>query len=156
MSRDPRLGPPVLFANDLNTKPTDQLAIAAMVEELNEARKIHGSFASCHEGLGVILEEFIELAIEVFKKREQRDLRKIRLEAVQLGAMATKLAGDAEELLAPKIPAPSTATDTPPPVNAGASHCPDGQRHVWQYWIETDGFRCRCGAEILPSPMMKP
>lgn len=47
-------------------------------------------FASPHEGIAVIHEEFIELRDEVYKNHKRRDEWAMREEAVQLGAMAVK------------------------------------------------------------------
>ncbi len=60
--------------------------------ELARATSIHGPFASAHEGISVIREEFEELWDEV--KKRKPDLKKMRAEAIQVGAMAARFVGD--------------------------------------------------------------
>ena len=73
----------------------DMRAINDVADELNRARWIfHGTFASAHEGYGVLLEELRELETEVFKKRERRDVALMRKEALQVAAMAIRFASD--------------------------------------------------------------
>lgn len=62
----------------------------AVAEELYNAQKKHGDFASAHEAIAVIREEYLELEREVFKRTP--DPYSMRFEAIQLGAMALKLA----------------------------------------------------------------
>lgn len=57
--------------------------------ELVRALK-HGEFASAHEGYAVILEEMDELKEHVWMKQPNRDIGKMRKEAVQIAAMAVK------------------------------------------------------------------
>lgn len=75
---------------------------SSVLRELESAIKNFGRFASAHEGIAVIREEYLELEAEVFKN--QHRLRKegkleeigiirdnIRKEATQLAAMAIRL-----------------------------------------------------------------
>lgn len=61
-------------------------------QELATAIERHGPMASCHEGYAVILEELDELWEEVRKKSSQRDQAAMRLECIQIAAMALKFA----------------------------------------------------------------
>lgn len=65
-------------------------AIHLVEEELVRASGRHGGFSSVHEGLGVITEEYHEL-IEAVRSN---DPAKIREEATQLAAMATRMLMD--------------------------------------------------------------
>lgn len=56
-------------------------------------------YASLHEGLAVLWEEFEELKAEVFRRPEHRSLPRLRAEAVQVAAVALRLA---EESINPK------------------------------------------------------
>lgn len=79
----------------LDNKPyQDTKALNETACEIDRARKMHSSFASAHEGLAVIHEEFVELQMEVYKKRQNRDIDKMRLEAIQIAAMAIRFASD--------------------------------------------------------------
>jgi len=51
-----------------------------------------GSFASAHEGIAVLREEYLELEREVFKKNPDDKL--LRKEAIQVGAMALRFLYD--------------------------------------------------------------
>lgn len=66
----------------------------AMLKELNRANKIHGGFHSPHEGYAIILEELDELFDEIKKKHP--DDRRMREEAIQVGAMAMKFIASME------------------------------------------------------------
>ena len=69
--------------------------IAGEVEaEVSRAEARYGNFTSTHEGLGVLLEEFNELADAV----RANDLPAVRREAIQVAAVASRIAeavGDA-------------------------------------------------------------
>ncbi len=56
----------------------------------DQAMAKHGEFASLHEAYAVLLEEVDELWDEVKKKEELRDKENIRLELLQIAAMAYK------------------------------------------------------------------
>jgi len=62
--------------------------------ELSDATKKYGRFASTHEALGVIREEYLELEKEIFKNPRQYDWEKMKHEVIQLGAMATRFLVD--------------------------------------------------------------
>lgn len=62
--------------------------------ELLRARAKHAPINSAHEGFAVLLEEVDELKAEVWKKREERDLVKMRDELIQVAAMAARMAED--------------------------------------------------------------
>lgn len=61
-----------------------------MACECGDAIDTHGSFNSAHEGYSVILEELEELWDEIKKKREHRNKKLMKKEALQVGAMAIK------------------------------------------------------------------
>ena len=67
---------------------------AGLIYELNaehEAAISHfPAFASAHEGLAIIQEEFEELKAEVFKNQSQRSNTKMHKEALQLATMALR------------------------------------------------------------------
>lgn len=58
------------------------------------ASQSYPEFHSAHEGYGVLTEEYRELEIEVFKNHHNRDLSKMRHEAIQVAAMAIRLIHD--------------------------------------------------------------
>lgn len=64
-----------------NDQALDEVAI-----ELMRAQARFAPFASAHEGLAVIREEYLELEREIFHGEGE----KARAEAVQLAAMATR------------------------------------------------------------------
>ena len=66
---------------------TDQLR-----EEINRAHSRYGNFASTHEALGVLTEEYYELISAVQGNRVDR----IRHEALQVAAVALRLAESCE------------------------------------------------------------
>jgi len=65
-------------------------------EEIRRSNDIHGPFIGFHEAYAVIQEEVDELWDEI--KRRDRDKEKIEREAIQVAAMALKLALTAKEL----------------------------------------------------------
>jgi NTP pyrophosphatase (non-canonical NTP hydrolase) len=72
----------------MTTKTDVNLIAADMVEVVIRARSKYPAFNSPHEGYAVLLEEVTELQAEVFKKKEHRDMKNMRKEAEQIGAMA--------------------------------------------------------------------
>jgi len=62
--------------------------------EIAGARERHEPIHSLHEGYSVILEELQELWEEVMRKRSLRDHDNIRLELVQIAAVATRVCED--------------------------------------------------------------
>ncbi len=64
--------------------------LAEMLEECTRAQEKFAPFASAHEGIAVIEEEFLELRNEVFWGGSA----KARDEAIQLGAMALRFVLD--------------------------------------------------------------
>ncbi|GEM_PF-4820415 len=60
--------------------------------EAQRAVALHGEFASLHEALGVMDEEFHEFKLEVYKKAEARDPQRVYDELVQIAAMCAKAA----------------------------------------------------------------
>jgi len=62
--------------------------------EALSASQLYAPFNSAHEGLAVIWEEFEELKTEVFKKQNQYDMKKMKKEAIQIGAMALRFVYD--------------------------------------------------------------
>lgn len=75
-------------------------AINEVVDELKVATAANGPFASAHEGLAIIMEEFDELKEEVWKNWNKpasaggRDPARMRAEAKQLAAMALRFMVD--------------------------------------------------------------
>lgn len=80
---------------------TDEAAMALVSAELLRTRqKFPRPFASPHEGIGVLREEYLELEAEAFRQRV--DSARMRDEAVQVAAMAVRFVAD----LGGGIPAP--------------------------------------------------
>lgn len=73
---------------------TDESAVSAIIEEFVRATRTSGPFSSAHEGYAVILEELDELWEEIRKRNVDRDMIKMRKEAVQVGAMALRFLVD--------------------------------------------------------------
>ena len=69
-----------------------------IMNEYVSATQLHGPFASAHEGIAVIEEEFLELRENVFWNRKDRDtdawLDAMEGEAIQLAAMALRFIVD--------------------------------------------------------------
>ena len=65
-------------------------ATHAIQEECNRACERYPQFNSAHEGYAVILEEMDELWDEVKKSPKKRDPKAMRLEAIQVAAMAIR------------------------------------------------------------------
>ncbi len=65
-----------------------------LVDEAVVAARKFEPFNSAHEGLAVIWEEFEELKAEVFKNQSAYDMKAMRKETVQLGAMALRFLYD--------------------------------------------------------------
>jgi hypothetical protein len=62
--------------------------------EFRSASSKNGAFNSAHEGWAVLYEEVEELWDEVKKKRKVRNLENMKLECVQIAAMAIRFAHD--------------------------------------------------------------
>jgi len=66
----------------------------SLLSEINEEHDFAIShfppFASAHEGLAIIQEEFEELKAEVFRHQSKRDIAKLRKEALQVATMAAR------------------------------------------------------------------
>jgi hypothetical protein len=77
------------------TPETFDAVVSAASDELVRATSIHTrKFNSAHEGYAVILEELDELWDEVKKNGSQRDVQKMRDEAIQVAAMAMRFVVD--------------------------------------------------------------
>lgn len=63
-------------------------------QEFRRASSIHPPFNSAHEGYAVLLEEVEELWDEVKKSPKNRDIPKMREEAIQVAAMALRFVHD--------------------------------------------------------------
>ena len=61
-----------------------------ITDEYQRAISHYPPFASAHEGLAVLWEEFEELKIEVFKNQKTRDYKLMQKEATQVAAMAIR------------------------------------------------------------------
>lgn len=70
-------------------RPDEHRVILQVLDTLEWGNKKHGSeFASAHEAIAVLREEYLELEQEVF---HGTDRRRIREEALQVAAVAIKL-----------------------------------------------------------------
>lgn len=65
-----------------------------LATECKRAGELFPVFNSAHEGLAIILEEYDELKVEIFKKQSDYDMVKMRKEAIHLGAMALRFIYD--------------------------------------------------------------
>ncbi len=68
--------------------------MTAVENELRRAVNLHGGMKSCHEGYAVILEEVDELWEHVRLKDKLRKKSEMRLEAIQIAAMAARFVVD--------------------------------------------------------------
>lgn len=68
------------------------MVLSMASEQLAKQVRIHGGYASFHEGYGVLLEEIDELWDEIKIHRSARRREKIRNEAVQVAACALEIA----------------------------------------------------------------
>lgn len=64
--------------------------IEKIKNEYRRMIKIHPSYNSAHEGLAVIWEEFEELKVEVWKKKQDRTTAKMLVEASHIAATALR------------------------------------------------------------------
>ena len=71
-----------------------ELAINDVSQEIMSARSKWPAFNSAHEGYAVALEEVEELWACVMVKQKDRDLDKMRREAIQAAAMFTAFAAE--------------------------------------------------------------
>jgi NTP pyrophosphatase (non-canonical NTP hydrolase) len=78
--------------------PTNELYIDLTIgmvrDELEHAMDLWPPMQSAHEGYAVILEELDELWEEIKRNQNQRDLGKMRSEAIQVAAMAARFVAD--------------------------------------------------------------
>jgi hypothetical protein len=71
----------------------DRAALLALNEARAAGRK-WPPFSSAHEGYAILLEELDELKAHVWTNQKRRDLAAMRLEAVQVAAMALRFIAD--------------------------------------------------------------
>jgi hypothetical protein len=69
-------------------------ALMEVLAEFERATLINGSFHSAHEAYAIMLEEVDELWDEVKKNSSKRDYNNMRLEAVQIAAVALRFLVD--------------------------------------------------------------
>lgn len=79
-----------------------------MDDELGRVRKKQRPFASLHEALGVLMEEFDEFKDEVYKRAENRDMANLLQELVQVAAGCQRAAEDLvlkvpDQVLSPQV-----------------------------------------------------
>lgn len=79
---------------NMPTAARDVIAINDVCDELKRARSKHCTLNSAHEAYAVILEELDEYWEQVRLRRQDRDRAKMRLELVQIGAMAIRAISD--------------------------------------------------------------
>ena len=72
--------------------------MAEVQQELHRAQSLYPSFSSPHEGYAIILEELDELWDEIKLRKDLRDTRTMRKEAIQVAAMAIRFLLDVAEL----------------------------------------------------------
>ncbi len=90
------------------TDTSNARTITIVVSEVARADGQYGDFASMHEGLGVLLEEFQELVDAIRMKQGTHGINKlgrlmtrgecIREEAIQVAAVAIRIAAQAERV----------------------------------------------------------
>jgi hypothetical protein len=68
--------------------------MADLQQELLRATRLHPPYASAHEGFAVLLEEVDELKAHVWARRENRDMRAMRAESIQVAAVAIRFAAE--------------------------------------------------------------
>jgi hypothetical protein len=69
----------------------------AIIDAHDEARRARAKWStlnSAHEGYGVLVEEFRELEQHVFATQGERDLAAMRKEAIQVAAVALRIASE--------------------------------------------------------------
>ena len=69
-------------------------AVRDAAQELARIRSGYKTFASCHEGYAVLLEEVDELWEEIRIKDNERDYSALYTEAIQVAAVAMRLAAE--------------------------------------------------------------
>ena len=77
-------------------KESDKIAgvLKEVETEIFRAVNMHGPMRSCHEGWAVLFEEVEELWDEVKKKASKRQKENLRMEAIQIAAMAARFVVD--------------------------------------------------------------
>ena len=85
---------------------TDQLkqVLADVERKALDAQRRYGNFASELEGLAVLWQEFEQLKAEVFVKEEARNLDYEYEEAIQVAAVAARLAGQIVQRIIKELP----------------------------------------------------
>ena len=73
---------------------TKQQIVEATLKELDYAMTMYPPFASAHEGISVLREEFEETWEEVKVRQGKRNVEAMRNEAIQTAAMALRFAID--------------------------------------------------------------
>lgn len=68
--------------------------LTEIANEYNRASSLYPKFNSAHEGYAVLLEEVEELWDEVKKSPKNRNVHLLRIEAVQVAAMALRFLHD--------------------------------------------------------------
>jgi NTP pyrophosphatase (non-canonical NTP hydrolase) len=92
------IGIPVfeLDANRVDVVQGIPRCLEAIETELRRARIElgYGPMHSAHEGFAVLMEEVDELKAHVWMKQKNRDLKAMRKEAIEVGAMAVAFAAE--------------------------------------------------------------
>jgi NTP pyrophosphatase (non-canonical NTP hydrolase) len=71
--------------------------VRAVLAEAERGEAQHGGYASMHEAFAVLLEEVDELKAEVWKRAHDRNLAALQNEAIQVAAVALRMAATASE-----------------------------------------------------------